>query len=134
MATKSTKPKTIGAIIDSMFVLREQKRGLEAQVKVIDAAIGEEELALMELMESQGLEKGTGKMASVSISTTTSFSFDPVEGFEKFMGYVAKHKYFHLVQRRISEVAVREVFESKGKVPGLVPFEKKKINLRTLPQ
>lgn len=133
MATKSAAPSpkkvTLGSSIDALWALREDKRTAEAAVKLIEEKIAALEAVVMENLEAEGIDASRGKAASVSITSVTSFSIDDFDAFAK---YVARTKYFHLFQRRVSEVAVREVFELKGAVPGLAPFTKKKLNLRSL--
>jgi hypothetical protein len=40
--------------------------------------------------------------------------------------------YFHLLQKRVSEPAYRELLEKGKKVPGVQPFTARKLNLRSL--
>lgn len=119
----------IGTLIDSMAAKRNELRELAAKEKELRAQFDELETSLLEQMEAQGVVKSTGKNATASVSTTVQFQFDGEDGFEKFMTFVARHKYFHLVQRRVSAPAARELFEKKGVVPGLMPYTKKEISL-----
>lgn len=123
---------TIGGLIDEMSIIREKRRALDAESAALKKDYEALELQLIELMEADGCTKSTGHKATASISSNVNFNFEPDTGFDQFMAYVAKTKYFHLVQRRVSAPSVRELFESKGSVPGLVPFTKKEISLRNL--
>jgi hypothetical protein len=127
---------TLGSIADEMWELREQKRAIAAQEKEINAKLETLEADMLVMLDEQGIDSAKGKKGNVSLGKPmTSFSFDTeggADGFEKFMAFVAKNKYFHLVQRRVSEPACREIFESKGVVPGLKPFIKRKLNLTTV--
>lgn len=133
MATKAVAKgpatPTLGSQIDDLWAMREEKRVLEAKVKVVEAAIATMEEAVIGSLDSQGVDASRGKSASVSITKTTNFN---IADFDAFAKYVAKTKFFHLFQRRVSEVAAREVFELKGAVPGLEPYVKRKLNLRSL--
>lgn len=135
MATSAAKaipinrPKPLGTLIDDIWALRESKRNLETQVKDIEASIAESEAALMERLDAEGVDKSTGKKASVSISKSVVAT---IVDWDTFTAYVAKKKYFHLLQRRVSDTAARELFEQQGQVPGLEPFTKRKVNIRTL--
>ena len=124
-----TKPLTIGKAIDELWALREQKRGLESQVKEIEGQIADKESIVFERLDAEDTQVGKGGKASISISTSTSFNIDDFDIFTKF---IKKTGYFHLMQRRVSEVAARELFVQKGAVPGLSPFTKRKLNLRSL--
>lgn len=128
-ATKpaATKSVAIGPTIDKLNVLREGKRELEAKIKVIETEYAALEAQLMEKFESEGTDKGTGKTASASISTSVVGN---VTDWEKFNAYVKKTGFFHLFQRRLSDTAVRELFEQGKKIPGCEPFTKRRLNLR----
>lgn len=120
---------TIGAMTDQLFNLRESKRELEEKIKVIETQYAEIEETLMKRLEAEGTDKCAGKLASVSISTTTVAN---VLDWEAFNAWVKKTGNFHLYQRRIADAAWREVFDQKGTAPpGTQPFHKKRLNLRT---
>lgn len=116
-------------MIDGIWALREKKRDLEAQVKTVEEQIAEKELALLERMDKEGIDKSTGKLASVGVSEVTSFS---IKDFDATFAWAVKNKAQHIFQRRVSDVACREVFEMGKSIPGLEPFKKRKLNVRTL--
>lgn len=125
----SARPATTGAIIDQLWGAREEKRRLEEQVKEVEGAIKGIEETLMERLAAEGLEKATGSKASVSITSTVTAD---VQDWDAFYPYIAKHKYWHLLQRRPSDPGVRELWDAGKKVPGVVPFTKRRVNIRTL--
>jgi hypothetical protein len=131
-ATKTAMPKVrelaVGATIDQLWGYREQKRALETQIKEVEEKAKEIEEKLMERLGKEGLEKATGTKASVSI--TSSVTAD-VQDWDAFYPYIAKNKFWHLLQRRVSDPSYRELLEQGKKVPGVVPFTKKRINLRS---
>lgn len=120
---------TLGSDIDNMYQLREDKRMAELKVKEFDAKISEAEQSIMERLEASGLDSAKGKSASVSITTATVAN---VEDWEAFHAYIGKNKFFHLLQKRVSEPAYRELLDMGKKVPGVTPFNKKKLNLRSI--
>ena len=122
------KPTVIGSTIDRMTDLREQKRALEAQVKVIEEEFTDLEEKLMAKFDAEGTTKGAGKKGSASI---TESIVGAVNDWEKFNAYVKKTGYFHLFQRRLSDAGVRELFEQGKKIPGVEPFNKRRLNLRS---
>ncbi len=134
MATKKVlvgkpepKKPSLGLQIDALFKMREVLRGLQAKEKEQEDLIKAAEVVLMETMKAEGVEKSTGKLATVSISEIQSAN---VVDWDAFGAFVIKNKYLHLLQKRISIAAVREIFETKGKVPGVEPFVQHKLNLR----
>jgi len=83
----------------------------------------------MEEMESQGMKKATGLLGTVSLKETL---IAHVLDWDKVYNYILRNKAFHLMQKRISDGAFRELLENrKGKnIPGIDKFNKKGINLR----
>jgi hypothetical protein len=126
-AAKATKPASMGMQIDALFKLRERLQEIQQQEKDQQALIDAATATLMETMERDGVSKSTGKLATVSISDTVTGN---VVDWDAFGAYVIKNKYLHLLQRRLSDPAIRELFESKGSVPGVEPFTKRRLNVR----
>jgi hypothetical protein len=128
MAT-ATRAQPLGKLIDHLWEVREKKRALETEVKDLEAKIGEAEAKLMEALQAAGMEKASSSRASVSVTTTTVAH---VTDWDEFGKYVIKNKFLHLLQRRVSDPAYRELLEAGKKVPGTEPFSKKRLNLRTV--
>lgn len=141
MATAATEKKkvaakvadrltgTLGSAIDKAHQLREKKREAEKVVKDIEAEIEANNEILFERLDAQDLKKGEGKLASVSITSTVVAN---VEDWPTFWAWIAKNKHFHMVQKRASDPAVREIWESGKTIPGVTPFTKRTLNLRSL--
>lgn len=125
---KVTKgPAPLGLQIDALFKLREELRVKQEEEKAIQERIGAAEAVLMETMNKEGVDKSTGKLATVSISETITGN---VVDWDVFYQYIYKKKAAHLLQRRVSDPAIRELFEKFGNVPGVEPFTKKRLNVR----
>lgn len=120
---------TLGGRIDQLHALREQKRTLEKQVQLLEETARELESQLIDEMDKQGVAKSTGKKATVSITESVKPS---VDDWDAFYAYIHKNKYYHLLERRPSVTGCRELLELKGKVPGVVPFTQRKLNIRTV--
>lgn len=125
--TRASKEPSLGALVDQMWSLREKKRELDASIKDLEGQIADKESLIMEQMAAQGLDKMSGAMASVSITTNTVAQ---VEDWDEFLTFIYKKKYGHLLQRRVSDPAYRELLEQGTKVPGVSPFSKQRLNLR----
>lgn len=127
---KTTKtPTTLlkGTTVDKLVALRNKKRDLEASVKSLEGQIEELQSQLLEEMEAAGVDKFSGKLGTVSISTNVVAN---VEDWDALYPYIAKNKLWHLLQRRVSDPAYRELLDAGKKVPGVQPFSKKRLNLR----
>lgn len=120
---------TVGAKIDALHALREEKRQLEELLKAKVQEIDLAENDLIELMDQQNITKSTGSKATVSISTSVKPS---VEDWDAFYAYIHRNKYYHLLERRPSVTGCRELFDTKGKIPGVVPFTQRKLNIRSV--
>lgn len=120
---------TVGVKIDALHALREEKRQLEETVKAKVQEIDLLENELIDQMDAQGIVKSTGSKATVSISTSVKPS---VEDWDAFYAFINKNKYFHLLERRPSVTGCRELFDTKGKIPGVVPFTQRKLNVRSV--
>ena len=120
---------TVGAKIDALHALREDKRQLEELLKAKAQEIDLVENDLIEQMDQQNITKSTGSKATVSISTSVKPS---VEDWDVFYAYIHKNKYYHLLERRPSVTGCRELFDHKGAVPGVVPFTQRKLNIRSV--
>lgn len=121
--------KTIGAKIDKLHALREQKRALEENAKKIEQEIAALNTDLIAQMDQAGIVRSTGKMATVSISSTVKPS---VEDWDAFYAFIHRNKYYHLLERRPSTLGCNELLETKDKIPGVVPFTQRKLNLRSI--
>lgn len=133
---KAIKIHTIGSLCDEQWQLREDKRALEAQIKVISTKMEENEEELTKMLETAGLDASKGKKGSVSLGKpAVHFQFDDDNnGFDEFAKYVKKTGYFHLFFRRVSDAGCREIFEKKGVIPGLKHYTKRRLNLTTVSQ
>jgi hypothetical protein len=120
---------TIGAKIDALHQLREDKRALEEQVKLKVQEMDVLEAELLEEMHAQGVTKSTGKLATVSVSKKTRYT---VEDWDAFYAMIHRTKGYHLLERRPAQAACDELMGHKGKIPGVVPFTQEKLNVRTV--
>jgi hypothetical protein len=121
--------RTIGAKIDKLHKLREQKRLLEEKIKLLVAEMDALENELVTQMDAEGVIRSTGKAATVSIGESIRPS---VDDWDAFYAYIHRNKYYHLLEKRPSVSGCRELFETKGKIPGVVPFTQRKLNMRTI--
>lgn len=123
------KPRTLGGLIDALDDAREVKRALAVQTKEAEATYNELAAQIIERMDAEDTRKGEGKKAGASI---TEVVVAEIEDFDAVWAFAKKNNYGHLFQRRISDPAFRELLEKKGAVPGLKPFVKRNLNLRSL--
>lgn len=125
--SKPAKAPTPGQDIQQLFALRGKKRDLEAAIKDLEGQISLIEERVMENMEQSGLDKMTSDAGTVSISTSVVAN---VIDWDAFGAYIVKNKFLHLLQRRVSDPAYRELLDAGKKIPGVQPFPKKRLNVR----
>jgi len=99
--------------------------------KKIDAMKREEEelaQSLLEAMGTLGVESLSSNIGTVSIKKTTVAK---VVDWDALFKFISRNKAWHLMQRRVSDPAYRELMERRrGKdVPGTESFEKIALGL-----
>lgn len=130
-ALKQVSPApTIGALIDKMKTIAVERSTLS----LADKALSEEQKGLeqqiIELMDKQETRVGEGKIAKASIVESEEPTIEDWDAFTKWM---TRTKNLHLIQRRISAPAWREIRAlKKAEVPGIGVFTKRSLNLRAV--
>lgn len=107
--------------------LREQKRLLEAEIKNLDTQLAANEQAMIEIADELGLDRFAVGNLTFSISEQTVGN---VEEWDEVYDYIRAHDAFYLLQRRLSNAAYKELLDSGGTLPGVVPFTKRSLNMR----
>jgi hypothetical protein len=125
-------PVTVGSLIDALWTQREAKRELEAKIKEIETLMAQYEEQLDIQMAKDGVIKANGAHASASFSSTVSASVEGEGGWDLAFPWIAKHKYWSLLRKQLNDAAYREILEAGKKVPGIQPFTKKRLTLRSL--
>lgn len=118
-------PAGIGAKIDLRQALVNDKKDIEALLKLVDEHIDTVERQLFEQMDKEGTTKGGGKTATVTMNESV---VPNVKDWGAFYKYLLRTKYLHLLERRPSVTGCRELFETKGAIPGVEPFVKRRLN------
>ena len=126
---KAFIPKTLAACADALFKTRAERL---AQQKIVDALKEQESALQNHLIDS--LSKGdasgiAGKLCSVQVVVKT---IPQVENWPAFYAFIAKTKAFDLLQRRVSDSAVRERWEGGKDVPGVVAFNNPTLSIHQL--
>ena len=125
----ATKVLTLGALADQIHAKREAKRLLDAKMKEIEEEIRELEESIFAAMDAQGTTKAEGKKAGLSISSRTIAN---VVDWDSLWPWVAKTKSFYMIQKRVNDTTYREMLEFGKKVPGVQPFTKRSLSVRSL--
>lgn len=118
----------LGAAIDKLYHLREQKRLHENEIKMLNQTMAEEEENILAMLQEVGTTISSGAAATVSI---TEQVLPIIDDAEAFFDHIQETGDFHLLERRPSARAYREMLEAGEDVPGLRKFVKRKLSLRT---
>lgn len=118
---------TLADLANDRDVLRERKRELEAEIKLLDQALAANELAIIERLDEMGVNKFAVGKLSFSISENTVGN---VEDWDQVYDYIKANNAFHLVQRRLANAAYKELLDMGDSLPGVVPFNKRTLNFR----
>lgn len=121
------QPQTVADMMARMFAIRDRKRELEEETKALNEEWEAIEASLMAQMNEQGSTRvATGQGTAILSETIVP----QVEDWESFIHWARDNDALHMIQRRVSSPAYREMVESGQEVPGLTPFMKRSINLR----
>lgn len=126
-STKVTK----GQLVDKMFLIRDRRRDLENESKKLKEEYDALEAQLIDALKEDDSTQTDGKLATAKLSSVV---VPDVQDWDLFYKFIFRHKYTHLLERRASVASCRELFDTKGSIPGVVPFVKVGINLRTKEQ
>ena len=116
---------TLGSRIDALHKMKVHQKTLKKELTDLKSQIREIEDLIMEDLDKQDITKSSGSSATVSISHATKPS---VDDWDAFYAYIHRKKYYHLLDRRPSTLGCRELFETKGKIPGVKPVVVRGLN------
>jgi hypothetical protein len=119
-------PAALGECADQLYRLREKRALLE---KHVDAIKVEEGVLREHLINTLPLSKAEGIVGKAARAVIIQKVIPQVQDWAKFYKYILKHKAFELLQRRPSDVAIKERWDSTLQVPGVVPFKVKIVSV-----
>ena len=132
---QAAKTPTIGSLADQRWALKLKKAEADKVVKDIESVIKALETTIIEMLDSQDTRKGEGKLCSISINSSIQPSTVDWDAYIKFVAAgkrTDKTAYLHLVQRRVSVEAWRELLEMGVNVPGIEPFTARTLSVTAI--
>jgi hypothetical protein len=119
LSEKDSEPKLgMGELSRKLFDLKNKKSELNKEVKELNPLIEEVEKALLAKMRDEGLPLISNDLGTVYISPQV---VPTVINWDMFYEYVRKTNSFHLLERRLTSTAYREMIENGEEVPGVDP-------------
>lgn len=125
-ATTFKLPKSLGACADRLYELRQQRLAVQKEVDKLaaeEAALREHIINTLPKSEASGI---AGKLARVTVVTK---QVPQVKDWDAFYKFVKKTGSFDLLQRRLTDQAIKERWEAGKEVPGVEHFNAVSISL-----
>lgn len=111
-------PKSLATCADMLYTIRETRYKLNKEVD----ALAEQEAALREhIINNLPKSQATGIAGKLARATIEKKQIIKVDDWDKLQAYIVKNAKkggFALLQRRVSESAVREIWDGGKTVPG----------------
>lgn len=106
---------TLGESIDRLYEARAARLAKAKEVKDLQAAETLAKTEVLKLLGESGLEKASGKLATVGI-LKDDVPF--IKDWEEVYKYIKANDRFDLIQKRIGVLAWRDLFKDGILVPG----------------
>ena len=124
-----TLPETLAKCADMLYSTRQARLELDKKVEELKRR---EAMLLEHLIDSLPVSDATGVAGRIARATVVTKEEPQVENWDDFYGYVHKNKAYHLLQRRISGPAIKELWENRKIVKGVGKVIVKSISLNKL--
>jgi hypothetical protein len=119
--------KTPGSLIDLVFVLREQRKLIEARADLIREDEKRIEEHLIQRLDKQELNALAGKLAKCSLTRTRMAN---AKDWDAINGYIESHDAWDLRNKALNQAALRARLEAGEDVPGVEWFTKVSLSIR----
>lgn len=132
MAEKEVKykfPKALGACADKLYELKQER--LLAQ-KVADKIEDEEKAIKKHIIDNLPKSEASGVAGKLCRVTAVTKEIPQIEDAEKFFKYVKTKNRFDLLQRRLSDAAIKEIWDDGKEVPGINHFNAVTLSINKL--
>lgn len=119
-------PKTLGACADALYTTRQERLVEQKDIKLYEEFEKRlKEHIITELPKSDS----TGVSGKVANAKVISDVIPTAEDWDKLYAYIKKNNRFDLLQRRLNEQAVMEMWEEGKEIPGVGRFNVLKISV-----
>lgn len=122
-------PEELGDLIKRLKELKAEYRQAEAESKRIKALLDGLERDIIKAMHDNHLERA----AAVGVVVEPLLKTYPhVEDWDKFENWLFENRYGHMIEHRVSVTGYRELLGLGRDVPGVVPFPKTVLSVRSI--
>jgi hypothetical protein len=122
-------PKTMGACADKLFELRNKRLAIQ---KVADEIEEEEKALKNHIINNLPKSEASGVAGKLARVTIVSKDVPQVKDWDALYRYIKKTNSFEILQRRLSDVAVKERWSEDKEVPGVEHFTAITVSINKL--
>lgn len=119
-------PKSLGACADKLYELRQKRM---EQKKLVDAIEAEEKALKEHIINTLPKSEASGVAGKLARVTVVTKEVPQVKDWDAFHKYVKRTGAFYLMQRRLSDTAIKEIWESGKTVPGVEKFNTVSVSI-----
>jgi len=119
-------PKALGACADKLFELRNKRL---AEQKKVDEIAAEESALKNHIIENLPKSEASGVAGKLARVTVVTKQVPQVEDWDAFYKYVKKTGSFDLMQKRLTDAAIKERWEAGKEVPGVKHFNAVSVSI-----
>ena len=113
--------------VSGLTAIRNERKKLDDRKKELVAEWRDLESGLLALLDSQGAKSvGTG----TGTATITENILPTIKDWDVLTAYIIQNDATHLLQRRVSSAAFRELQLAGVDIPGVEPYTQRQISLR----
>lgn len=126
----ATKTLDLTTVCDKIWEIKSKIKKLSDQITDLEVEQkGLEADLMVQAEKAGGLTAGKGKNSSFLIAPAI---VPQVSDWDRFYKYIGRMKYYHLLERRPSVTGCRELWETKGEIPGVEQFTKIRVTVKGL--
>jgi hypothetical protein len=119
-------PKALGACADKLFELRNKRL---AEQKKVDEISAEESALKNHIIENLPKSEASGVAGKLARVTVVTKQIPQVKDWDAFYKYVKKTGSFDLMQKRLTDAAIKERWEAGKEVPGVEHFNAVSVSI-----
>lgn len=119
-------PKALGACADKLFELRNKRL---AEQKKVDEIAAEESALKNHIIENLPKSEASGVAGKLARVTVVTRQVPQVKDWDAFYKYVKKTGSFDLMQKRLTDAAIKERWEAGKEVPGVEHFNAVSVSI-----
>lgn len=122
---------TPGEMIAAMDNIREERKSLAQRDKELVQLWRDIESAMIAHGDNQGMNKMSSEVDGATLTATITEEVVPnAVDWDEIYKYIIENEAMHILQRRVSTAAFRELQGAGESIPGVEPYTNRKILLR----